>query len=365
MKRANAASLIMAGLSLVSPPLAADDTVHFPANMPDQAGTEPRELIIEGALDIPQFQPVLKAFHQHYPDIDLHYRNFTTLALHQRFLDHEGANADVVISSAMPWQYRLANDGYGRALNTPEAEAWPEWARWRNELFAVTFEPIVMVYHDALTERFEPISSHDDLLTLLENQREALQGRVVTYDPERSGAGYTYAIQEAQLSPRYWELVSAMGSVNTDLVGTTGEMLNGLADGDYLIGYNLLGSYARDFVRDHPQLNVVIPDDYALIVQRPVFVSRNAPNPQTGELFLNYLLSETGQRVLAERTSLGAVHPGLDGEGTARELRRRLGDALRPIRLGPGLLATLDDLKRDALLSRWQREYRRLQDTSP
>lgn len=338
--------------------MADDDSLHFPARETDRENTEPRELIIRGALDVPQFEPVLDDFHQRYPDIDLHYRNFSTLALHQHFLDDD-TGTDVVISSAMPWQYRLANDGHGRALDSPEAMAWPDWARWRDELFAVTFEPIVMVYHETLTQRFDHIENHDDLLSLLEDEREALQGRVVTYDPARSGAGYTYAIEESQLSPRYWELIAAFGDVNADLVGTTGEMLEGLADGEYLIGYNLLGSYARDFVRDHPQLTVVIPDDYALVVQRPVFMAKHAPNPRTAELFLNYLLSEAGQRVLAERTSLGAVHPALDGDGTASALRKRLGDALRPIRLGPGLLATLDDLKREALLSRWNREYQR------
>ncbi|MFP4261797.1 MAG: hypothetical protein ACLFRS_00435 [Halomonas sp.] len=45
--------------------------------------------------------------------------------------------------------------------------------------------------------------------------------------------------------------------------------------------------------------------------------------------------------------------------GSAAALRERLEDALRPPGLGPGLLAGLDRLKRQALLARWQREFRR------
>ncbi|WP_043532389.1 ABC transporter substrate-binding protein [Litchfieldella xinjiangensis] len=345
--------LMAAWLSL---PALGSDTIEYPAS--SESGSSARSLIVHGALDLPYVRPLLDDFHRRHPDIALRYRNFTTLSVHRRFLEDE-ERADVMISSAMPWQYRLANDGYAQPLETPNASAWPAWARWRQELFGFTFEPIVIVYHRELAERFGPITSHADLLQLLETHHQALQGRVVTYDPARSGAGYTYAIEEVRLSPRYWDLVAAMGRANTRLVDTTGEMLDGLAEGRFWLGYNLLGSYARDVVETNPDLKMAIPDDYALVTQRLAFLPRSAPHPETAEVFLDYLLSEAGQRVIAEQTTLGAVHPALQGPGTAQALRESLGDALRPIRLGPGLLATLDDLKREALLSHWRREYHR------
>lgn len=350
--------LILAfALAWLSLPAVANESLHFPATNED--GPPTRSLTIHGALDLPYVEPVLEDFHRRYPDIELHYRNFTTLALHQHFLDDEQEKADVMISSAMPWQYRLANDGHAQPLETPAASAWPSWARWRQELFGLTFEPIVIVYRHELAEQFGAVASHAELLSLLERRYKELRNRVVTYDPARSGAGYTYAIEEARLSPRYWDLIAALGRADAALVGTTGEMLEGLAEGRYWLGYNLLGSYARDFVEEHPQLEMVIPSDYALVTQRLAFIPREAPHPESARLFLDYLLSEAGQRVIGERTSLGTVHPSLEGPGTAGEMRTRLGDALRPIRLGPGLLATLDDLKREALLSRWQREFQR------
>ncbi|WP_227369700.1 ABC transporter substrate-binding protein [Halomonas sp. M20] len=332
-------------------------TLHYPAE-PERANAP--HLLIHGALDPPLIAPVLEDFHRRQPHIDLTYRNLTTLEIHRTFLADEGErSADVVMSSAMPWQYQLANHGYARALDGQAARNWPQWARWRRELFGITFEPVVIVYRRELAERFGKMTDHGDLLRLLENERDALQGRVVTYDPALSGAGYTYAVEEARLSPRYWELVAALGGVQADLVGTTGEMLKGLASGRYLIGYNLLGSYAQDFVQTHPELEIVVPDDYALIMQRLVFLSRSANNREQGQRFLDYLLSEAGQRVIGEQTPLGAVHPAFEGPGSAAALRERLGEALRPIRLGPGLLATLDHLKREALLDRWEREFQR------
>lgn len=354
-------SLMISGPLLGATPSPDEETLHFPATT---SPAQPLErLTVHGALDIPQIRPLLEDFHQRYPFIALTYRNLTTLELNHRFLATQAPSADVLISSAMPWQYRLANDGYAQPLTGARADAWPDWARWRHELFAVTFEPIVMVYRRELAERFGAPQSHADLLDLLEEHSEALRGRVVTYDPEKSGAGYSYAVEEARLSPRYWELVAALGATRAVLEETTGAMLTGLEEGKYWLGYNLLGSYAENVVAGNPELEMVVPKDYALVTQRLALIPKRAQHPAAAQRFLDYLISEQGQRVIAERTKLGAVHPALQGPGTANALRARLGNALRPIRLSPALLATLDDLKRRALLARWQREFRRWQVT--
>jgi len=354
-------SLLTLGLLLGAAPVWAEETLRFPGNATPSQPLE--RLTVHGALDIPQVRPLLEDFHQRFPFISLTYRNLTTLELNRRFLAAQTPSADVLISSAMPWQYRLANDGHAQPLTGARADAWPGWARWRHELFAVTFEPIVMVYRRELSERFGAPQSHAELLDLLEQHGEALRGRVVTYDPAKSGAGYSYAVEEARLSPRYWELVAALGATEAVLEETTGAMLKGLKEGKYWLGYNLLGSYAQNVVASDPALEMVIPKDYALVTQRLALIPQRARHPVTAQRFLDYLISEHGQRVIAERTALGAVHPALKGPGTANALKARLGNALRPIRLSPALLATLDDLKRRALLARWKREFRRWQVT--
>lgn len=339
-------------LCLWAPMTAAEESLTFPASprpttptVTTDGAENAGQLVVHGALDTPIMRPILEDFHRRHPGITLRYRNLTALALHRRFLASP-TDADVVISSAMPLQYYLANAGHAMSLDTPAARAWPAWARWRRELFALTFEPIVMVVRRDLVERFGRPDNHAELLDLLKQHSEPLQGRVVTYDPLRSGAGYTYAIAESRLSLRYWDLVSALGLVKADLVETTGEMLEGLASGRYLIGYNLLGSYARQVVAQDPALIAIIPDDYTLVTQRLAFIPRLAPHPVNARRFLDYLLSEAGQRVLTERTPLGAIHPALDGPRTAAALRRSQGEALHPLPLSPGLLATLDELKR-------------------
>ncbi|WP_229809151.1 ABC transporter substrate-binding protein [Salinicola rhizosphaerae] len=328
-------------------------TLHYAATT-----GAPQPLTLYGVLDPPQVEPLLDAFHRQHPDVALTYYNLDSMTLHQRVLaERESPRADVVLSPAMPWQYQLANEGLSSPVTSATTANWPRWARWRHELFGFTFEPIVMVYRRDLASRLAPPKSHAELLSLLEAHGHELDGRVVTYDPRRSGAGYTYAIEDARISARYWDLVEALGRSHAALETTTSAMLKGLSDGRYWIGYNLIGSYAQAYVETHPELAMVVPRDYALVLQRLALVSRNAPHPATARRFLDFLLSRSTQHLLAKQTTLGAVHPGIEGPGTAASLRERLGDAIRPVEIGPGLLATLDTLKRQTLLEQWQQAF--------
>lgn len=78
-----------------------------------------------------------------------------------------------------------------------------------------------------------------------------------------------------------------------------------------------------------------------------------APEPALGGLFLNNLLSLRGQRVVAHKSYLFALHPALHGPGTANHSRARARGPLRPIRLGPGLLVYLDPMKKRRFLAQW------------
>ena len=55
--------------------------------------------------------------------------------------------ADLVFLSAMDLAVKLANDGYGQSVALPQAVIWPDWANWRDTVFAITGEPAVFVYH--------------------------------------------------------------------------------------------------------------------------------------------------------------------------------------------------------------------------
>ncbi|MBZ9560092.1 MULTISPECIES: ABC transporter substrate-binding protein [Modicisalibacter] len=317
-------------------------------------------LRIEAALDREVVQPLLDAFARQNPDIEVHFHDRSTREVDRRVA--AGPPPDVVISSAMPWQLARVNQGYARRLDTPETRNWPQWAKWRDAVFGFTFEPIVMAYRLDLARHMLPPTTHADLHDLLDTHPALLRGRVTTYSPSVSGIGYTLFQQDARYSSRFWDLVAAMGAADVALEDETRAMLEGLTQGRYWLGYNLLGSYAMVWAQDHPEVMVQVPKDYALVLMRMAFVHRDAPHPRAAIRFMEFLLSRAGQRVLAGQTPLFSIRPDVVGPYTAQRLRDQVGDHLYPIPLDASLLAFIDPKRRAAFMDRWRREINILED---
>ncbi|MGM0545022.1 MAG: ABC transporter substrate-binding protein [Pseudomonadota bacterium] len=218
-----------------------------------------------------------------------------------------------------------------------------------------------MAYRLDLARHILPPQTHAGLHTLLSEQREMLQGKVTTYSPSESGIGYTLFQQDARYTDRFWDLVTVLGDADAQLEANTRSMLEGLTEGRYWLGYNLLGSYAMVWAQENPEVIVQVPQDYALVMMRTGFIHRDAPNPRAAQAFMNFLLSRDGQRVLAAQTPLFSVRSDVVGPYTAQRLRDQVGDRLYPITLNASVLAFVDALRRDAFMARWRREFHRYQ----
>ena len=344
-------ALILVVACLCTTPAAAR-VFDFPA--PGDAG----HVVIYGTTDIEATAPVIDGFQALYPGIAVTYHELNSLEVYERTLAEHAAGdvrADLLLSSAMDLQLKLVNDGYARSYMAPAVGWLPRWAVWRNEAFGFTFEPAVIVYNRDGVPREDVPATRADLLRLIESEPAAYAGRVATYDPQRSGLGFLFATQDAQRSREFWRLVKGLGATGVKLYSSTAAILDRIADGRFLLGYNLLGSYALARSARDASLGVVLPRDYTLAMSRIAMLTRGSPDPWAAERFLDFLLSEAGQRIIAERASLYSLHPAVHGEATAAALRERAGDSLIPIRVGPGLLVNLDQVKREKFLRTWER----------
>ncbi|ODC02239.1 ABC transporter substrate-binding protein [Terasakiispira papahanaumokuakeensis] len=321
---------------------------------PHSAQAEP--LVINAALDQSVIQPLLDKFMATYPDIEIEYHDQNTQATDQSVI-RQPVTADVIISAAMAQQMGRVNQGYARRLNSPQVQQWPKWAKWRNEVFGFTFEPIVMAYRLDLAQHMLPPTSHADLLKRLNDHHDILQQRVVTYTPQGSDLGYALYQQDARYSGRFWSLIQAMGRVQASTASATPDMLKGLSSGRYWLGYNLLGSYAMAWALEHPEVIVQVPQDYSLVVMRMAFIHKEAPHPQAAERFVNFLLSFEGQHILAGETPLFSIRPDVQGPYTAQRLKDQVGPRLYPINMNASLLALLDSQRHQYFMQRWQQSF--------
>ena len=327
--------------------------VLFPA----PSGAQGREVLIYSSLDDDLARPLIAAFQRRNPDLAVRYENLLTGELHDRIVAETGAGgptADFAFSSAMDLQVKLANDGYARPVATPATPDWPDWANWRDTAYALTFEPAVFAYHKPSFAGRAPPSTRAELLRWIAEEPDRAQGRIGTYDVARSGVGYLFLARDQELYPRIWEVVRAMGAAGVRQYPTSAEILDRIADGRLALGYNLLGSYAADWARRHPDMGVILPRDFTVVVSRVALVPAAAAAPDLGAEFLAFLMSPEGQRLLSQTLRLSAVSLEVAGQTSPLGGMRELEDVrLKPVPVSPGLLAYLDQATRARLLARW------------
>ncbi len=331
------------------------EVVLFPAPSA-QAG----ELVIYSSLDEELARPLVMAFQRRRPDLAVRYENLLTGELHDRIVTESAAGAgtaDFAFSSAMDLQVKLANDGFARVVVTPDTAGWPDWANWRDTAYALTFEPAVFAYRKPSFRDRPPPSTRAELLRWMAEHPAEARGRIGTYDPARSGVGYLFLARDQELYPRIWDIVRQMGGAGVRQYPTSAEILTRIADGRLAVGYNLLGSYAADWARQHPdKVGVILPRDFTVVVSRVALVPRAARAPDLGADFLAFLMSPEGQGLLSRTLRLSAVSLQVAGQGLRPGGIGGLeGVRLKPLPVSPGLLAYLDQATRARLLARWNR----------
>ncbi len=293
-------------------------------------------------------QRLVEDFERRFPKVKLKFVVLTSRDMQARVIEEarNGAPvADVVWTSAMDTQVKLINDGYAQTYRSPEAGKLPVWARWRDQGFGVTSEPIVFVYNKRLLKDGVVPRSHAALLAALHADPDRWRSKVAMYDPERSGMGFFYLSSNTQFYPDGWGLYDAFADAGVRTYVPGKPMLDRVASGEHLLAFDMNGSYADWYVRNHgPDVGYIIPEDYHLSISRVAFITRTARHPGAARLFLDYLMSDAGQRVLLE-VRLTPVRPGL---GAAPP------PGGRPIRVGPALLANFDQGRRAELLARWK-----------
>lgn len=323
------------------------------------AARDEGRVVVYSTTDLSAVAALIRDFEQRNPGIKVDYNDLNSTDLYQRFLAETAAgkpSADVLWSSAMDLQMKLANDDYATRYKSPEAGSLPDWAVWRDTAYGTTFEPAVFVYNKHFVTGNDVPATHADIVRLLTTQRAKYAGNVTTYDIEKSAVGFLFATQDSRIQTNFWELARALGANAVELEANTSVMVQRIASGKDYLGYNLIGSYALTRARRDPSIGVVLPRDYTLVMSRIALISKAAPHPNAARLWLDYLLSRRGQGLLSSHAELFSIRGDVPGEYTAATLRQQLGSRLKAIAVAPPLLVFLDRAKQQEFLRRWRRE---------
>jgi iron(III) transport system substrate-binding protein len=312
---------------------------------------------IYSATDTASVAPLIKDFEAMYPGVKVEYSDMNTTELYNRVISEKaagGTSGDVFWSSSMDLQIKLVNDGFAMTYKSPEVAKLPDWAVWRNEGYGTTYEPIVFIYNKRLLKPEEVPQSHAELAKFFAANAERVKGKVTSYDIEKSGVGFLLITQDARINPGFWDLAKAIGETGPRFQSSSGTMMERVGSGENLFGFNLIGSYALLRAKKDPGIGIVMPKDYTLVMSRIMFIAKTTQNPNAAKLWLDYILSKRGQTIIANQSELGSIRADVEGDLTATGLAKTLGNALKPIQVGPGLLTYLDQAKRLEFIKQWQ-----------
>jgi len=344
-------SLAIASALTAAPP------VGYPADYQKliDAGRKEGKVVVYSTTDVKSADPIIKDFEALYPGIKVEFNDLNSTELYNRFIGEAaagGGTGDVTWSSSMDLQVKLVLDGNALIYKSPEAKQLPPWANWKDQAYGTTFEPISILYNKRLLKDDEIPKSHADLIRVLANPK--FKGKVVTYDPERSGVGFSYLTQDLKHNKGFWEMASALGKAGVKVYTSTGAMMEKVSSGEALLGYNIIGSYAFLKAKKDPSIGYLYPADYTVIMSRVMFISRHAKSPNAAKLWVDYILSARGQQVISDKADLFAIRSDIKGETTMTSLSKLLGPGGKPIPIGNETVEFLDQKKRLDFLKKWQ-----------
>lgn len=344
-------------LALLASPALAQVTLYPAASGAAGAQT----VMVYSSLDEPLARPMIEAFQRGNPEIAVSYEDMQTVDIYDRVVqetDSGQPTADFAFSSSMDLQVKLANDGYAQQSDLALSARWPRWANWRNTAYALTYEPAVFIYHKPSFAGATPPATRGELIDYLKTHGDTIYGRIGTYDIERSGVGFMFFARDQEQYGDLWTLVQAMGAAGVKLYSTTSAIVERVADGRFVFGYNILGSYAAEAAARNPDLGIILPKDYTIVTSRIGLVPKAAPNPDLGRKYLEFFMSAEGQTIMARQLQIAALNPDVTGANTANAMREALGNQLRPVPVSPGLMVYLDQVKRARTIARWNQTLR-------
>ena len=331
--------ILTALFALIAAPLSAQEaTLNF--------GNGPTQIVLRSTTDIAIFGPVIESFVAIHPDISVLYEQWGSNDLYDQSLSDCAENqsgADAILSSAVHQMVDLVNSNCAHSYQSELTAQLPDTRQWRNELWGLTEEPAVIIYNTELLDPDLIPRSRFDFLDLMRQNPYEYNGRIATYDIEASGLGYLFAFSDSAEATTFGAMLEGFARSGAVATCCSARIIQAVSDGEFLIAYNVLGSYVQN--AGIPNVGVILPEDYTLFLSRGYMIPRHAVHHNAAQQLLDYMLSNTGQRVISR---MGLIYPDDPAENGL------LPSAKRFIPLSLPLLVAVDHHAKERFIDYWR-----------
>jgi iron(III) transport system substrate-binding protein len=150
----------------------------------------------------------------------------------------------------------------------------------------------------------------------------ALKGKIAFGDPTASSSAFAQltnmlkAVGSDYESDASWDYVrSLVTQLDGISIGSSSQVAQDVANGEYIVGLTY-EPLSLNFVNSGAPVEIVYPAEGAAFLPATIQLIKDGPNPAAAHAFIDFVISEEGQTIIAEKTAgrplrSGVVKPGL------------------------------------------------------
>jgi iron(III) transport system substrate-binding protein len=159
------------------------------------------------------------------------------------------------------------------------------------------------------------IASYADLL------KPELKGKIAYGDPTASSSAFAQltnmlkAIGGDYESDKGWDFVkSLVAQLNGITIGSSSQVAKDVAAGEYIVGLTY-EPLSLNFVKSGAPVEIVYPSEGAAFLPATIQLIKGGPNPAAGKAFIDFVISQEGQTIIAEQTAGRPLRDGITKPG--------------------------------------------------
>lgn len=297
------------------------DTGDAPAS--DSSDGESGKVMLYSSLKDTQLAALKEGFMKKYPNIKMDYYTAGTGNVMTKIATEQqagGINADLIWVGDPTNYIQFKEEGILMPYESPEAKNIPDRFKDEdNEYIAARIITLGFVYNTDLVKEDEAPKSWSDLL------KPEFKDNLAMSDPTSAGTTL-YTVAGLIQNPDYgWDYFKKLKNNGLKLESGSSGVVNKVGAGEYkvCIGVDYI---ARALIDKGSPIAFSSPGEDIPIIESPIAIVKDTKNLEAAKLLYDYIISEEGQKILAE-TFATPVLPGIsqgDSESTDELLPKML-----------------------------------------
>ena len=265
------------------------------------AAAKEKPLVIYSDFADSVWRPVVKAFGEAYPGLQVQPLNIAQKEMSDRYFAEKQSGAP--FASIIVSNYDAINRYYISANElldyTPSSAGYLSgWGTPAPGVYAMSLDPVVMVWNKLATKGSPEPTSVKTLVDIVKADPARYKGKLTSYAPDKDllSFGIYMSLADTIGKDAMWSAYEVLGPA-TKFESSTGSMVQKLLTGEYLYGYYIGSAPLWASLRDPAYQQVLgwsFMSDGTPAAPRYAAISKVAPAPATAKLFMDFLLSRRG-----------------------------------------------------------------------